>query len=246
YQHARMFGYRQTTLPYTKLFTTRMLYYRFRDIHASDLALRTFIEKHINDDPRTFPIDISMGLRPTRRGVLDANSVESITPGEQIYPNRMRLPQAPRSVNQVWTKLFEVLNVRNKNHQRLVASGRNGVLVSIEDAIELIASIRTNSENSWHDSSIQTVLTKLCENLGGRIRLKYRPAERTILEDGVISSGTLSGAEQATARLDQYPTLWIMDVTPRVPAGAPALPVFMFPTIVVPSRLPSVFVFTKR
>jgi hypothetical protein len=246
YQHARMFGYRQRTLPYTKLFTTRMLYYRFRDIHASDHSLRAFIAQHMNQDPRTFPIDISVGLRPTRRGVLDANSVESITPGEQIYPNRMRLPQTERSIDEIWVRLFELFGIANNNHQRLVTVGRNGTLVSIEDAVELIACIRTNSENSWHDSSIQTVVTKLCEKLGGQIRLKYRPAERTILEGGMISSGTLSGAEQNTARRDQYTTLWIMDVTPRIPTGQALQPAFMFPTIVVPSRLPSVFVFTKR
>jgi hypothetical protein len=246
YQHARMFGYRQPTLHYTKLFTIRALYYRFRDIHASDRALRTFIEQHINDDPRTFPIDIFVGLRATRTSVVDANNVDYIIPGAQIYPNRMRLPQPQRTVNQVWNKLYDLFGVRIQNQNRLVTLGKPGILITIQDAIELIGSIRTNSENAWHDSSIQAVLTKLSETLDGHIRLRYRPSQRTILEGGVLSSGTLSGAEQATARRDQYTTLWIMDVTPIVPVGHPVEPAFIFPTIVVPSRLPSAFVFSKK
>jgi len=39
HQHARMYGYRTDTLPYTRLFIPRALYYRFRDIHRSEHRL---------------------------------------------------------------------------------------------------------------------------------------------------------------------------------------------------------------
>ncbi|HMH34694.1 MAG TPA: Z1 domain-containing protein, partial [Puia sp.] len=246
HQHARMFGYREVTLHYTKLFTTLPLYYRFCDIYSSDQSLRTFIEQHVNDNPNTFPIDTSIGLRPTRKGVLDYESVEAVGPGMQIYPNRMKLPQQTKTVDEAWDMLFRFFNVRNRDQARLESLGKIGVLISIEQAKGLLSGIKTLSQNSWHDKSIQTVLTKLSERLGSRIRLKYRPAERTILEDGIISSGTLSGAEQDTARRDQFTTLWIMDVTPRRQQASLVLPAFIFPTIVVPRQLPRVFVFSKK
>jgi hypothetical protein len=247
HQHARMFGYREATLKYTKLFTTRTLYYRFRDIYSSDQSSRYFIEDHINDDPNTFPIDTSVGLRPTRNNVLDIETVETVGPGMQIYPNRMRLPQTARSINSIWRSLYTLFKVKNEDLAKLKAIGPKGVLISIDQACAFLDEIKTRSQkNSWHDSSIQMVLTKLAESLGSKVRLKYRPARRTILPDGLISSGTLGGPEQDEARADNYTTLWIMDVTPYVTPGSPVVAPFMFPTIVVPRRLPRFFVFSKK
>lgn len=247
HQHARMFGYRQSTLPYTQLFTTRPLYYRFRDIYTSDQALRLFIEGHMNNDPNTFPVDTSIGLTPTRKGVLDVDTVEAIAPGMQVYPNRMRLPQTQKSMRSIRDLLF--LHFKIKKGDRALLADRakkGGVLISIDDANEILSLIKTSSTNSWHDRSIQAVLTKLSQRLGSKVLLKYRPAVRAIHEDGLISSGTLSGTEQNEGRGEQHTTLWIMDVTPRPRQGLPALSPFIFPTIVVPNRLPSVFVFSKK
>jgi len=246
HQHARMFGYRQNTFPYTKLFTTLSLYYRFRDIYTSDQSLRSFIEKHIDKDSNTFPIDTSIGLRPTRRGVLDADSVESVAPGEQIYPNRMRLPQPVRKMEQIWEVLYQIFDVDDGNLEELERRGKKGCLISVNAANGILSKIVTKSENSWNDKSIQTVLRKLSERLETPVKLKYRPAQRAILEDGMISSGTLSGAEQTAGRNDRSATLWIMDVTPRQIQGSAAVQPFFFPTIVVPNSLARVFVFSKK
>jgi hypothetical protein len=102
--------------------------------------------------------------------------------------------------------------------------------------------IKTSAGNSWHDRSIQDVLAKLTERLGARVLLRYRSARRIIFDDGMISSGTLSGAEQGERRTESQVTLWIMDVTPVDSVIAP----FMFPMIVVPNRRPLVFVFSKK
>jgi hypothetical protein len=246
HQHARMFGYREKTLPYSKLFTTLPLYYRFCDIYSSDLSLREFIEQYIKNDPNTFPIDTSIGLTPTRRGVLDVESVEAVGPGVQIYPNRMKLPQSKKTIKETWTLLRKVFNVANGDKKLLESRGKAGALISLNEAKRILSLIKTQSENSWHDHSIQTVLTKLSEKLGSRIRLKYRPAERAILADGIISSGTLGGPEQEAARRDEYTTLFIMDVTPKNKPGSVAIQPFIFPTVVVPRRLPRVFVFSKK
>jgi hypothetical protein len=244
HQHARMFGYREDTLAYTKLFTTFPLYYRFCDIFSSDEALRGFIEQHV-DDPKTFPIDTSIGLNPTRKGVLDAENVVAVVAGMQVYPNRMKLPQTARSIHTIWDLLFNAFNISDQDLVKLKTVGKEGVLISLSEAYQMLEIIKTRAQNTWNDRTIQTVLDKLYQRLGSRIRLKYRSADRTVLEDGSISSGTLSGKEQNDARLDEHTTLWIMDVTPKPFADAEKMPPFFFPTIVVPNKLPRVFIFTK-
>lgn len=245
HQHARMFGYRGSTLQYTKLFTTLALYFRFRDIYTSDQALRDFIDQHVSQDPNSFPIDTSIGLNPTRKGVLDAGSIETVAPGVQIYPNRMKLPQPSKNVEGTLTDLYKFFHIRSSDKNSLEALGRQGILIPVEDANRLLARIKTLSSNSWHDHSIQSVLLKLSDILGNKIRLKYRSALRAIQPGGLVSSGTLSGREQADARRDRYATLWIMDVTPR-PDGSVSGNPFIFPTIVVPDRMQRIFVFTKK
>ncbi len=201
HQHARMFGYRQKTLAYTKLFTTRILYYRFRDIYSSDQFLRLFIEQHIDKDPKTYPIDTSIGLNATRKGVLDIDNVEAIGPGMQIYPNRMKLPQSIKSLSLLWDMLYKLFKIPKGDIAKLKALGNTGVTISTIEANNLVLQIKTLSKNSWHDRSINDVLTKLSQRLDSKVLLKYRSAERTLLDDGILSSGTLSGAEQNAGRI---------------------------------------------
>jgi hypothetical protein len=79
-----------------------------------------------------------------------------------------------------------------------------------------------------------------------RIKLKFRHANRTIEENGLLSSGTISGAEQNEGRAERMATLWIMSVTGSSDSVTGAGTTFVYPTIVVPSRLPKVFVFSKK
>jgi hypothetical protein len=247
HQHARMFGYRQKTLPYTQLFLTLRLYYRFSDIYTSDQSLRAFIESHISTSPSTFPIDTSLGLVPTRRNVLDAEAVETVVAGMQLFPNRMK-KQTAKSIKEIWSLLFRHFGVRDKiglNNKARTGS----VTISIDDALDIVKLIKTRSESSWHDKSIADVLRKVSERLGKRVLLKYRPASRNVVDDGdagLISSGTLSGAEQNQGRAQANPTLWIMDVTPNTQQSLDKFGILMFPTVIVPNILPKVFLFSKK
>ena len=62
HQHARMYGYRMETLPYTRVFIPRQLYYRFRDIYGSDTDLRGFIERNRAALPTAFPVEFTFNL----------------------------------------------------------------------------------------------------------------------------------------------------------------------------------------
>lgn len=244
HQHARMFGYRTKTIKYTRLFITKNLYDRFRNIHISDTGLRNFLMKHL--DAQTFPVEFAQGLRPTRKSVLDVNSTEIVYEGMQIYPNYLKLPQSKTVYNSVMHHIKGLLGTTNE--EELQKKGKSGVIIPIEKAIEIVSHIRTKSQNVWHDKTIVDVLKKLDDKLdnGSGILLKFRRAKRTIEAGGLLSQGTISGKEQNDGRLNIRPTLWIMDVIGNADSATGSNEKFVYPTVIVPNSLPQVFVFSKK
>jgi hypothetical protein len=85
-QHARMYGYRQRELPFTRIFLPRHLADRFRAIHISDNSMRELARSTGQVIP-VIPIPLQ-NLKPSRRSVLSRQSVELTTyiGGRQYYP----------------------------------------------------------------------------------------------------------------------------------------------------------------
>lgn len=241
HQHARMFGYRSKTLPYTRLFIPRHLYYRFRDIHRSDQDLRGYIEAH-KGLPKTFPIEFVADLRTTRPGVLDVNSTDTLRPGMQVYPNYVLVPQKPAAYSKLMARLSARLGPLGAGMEE---KGRKGVVISANEAADLVGLIRTKSENTWRDRTIDAVIKKVAEKFGNRVALKYRSAKRKIPEEGFMSTGTLSGDEYEKARSESMPTLWVMSVETVDGSFCSAGEKFIYPTFVIPERLPKLLMFNR-
>jgi plasmid maintenance system antidote protein VapI len=246
HQHARMFGYRLRTLAYTRLFLTRSLYYRFRDIHYSDRGLRDFIEKNIDFEPGSFPVEISPGLNPTRQSVLDINTTETVWPGMQIYPNYMSLPQSTSTYSKVIEMCAKACGLTTSDVKKIVSKSKNGVTITADNAIQIVSHIKTKSKTSWHDKTIADVIRKLAQRLGNNFLLRFREANRTVQTGGFLPQGTISGTEQTAGRAEAMPTLWIMSVTGSYDYDPNSKEIFVFPTIIVPNGLPKVFVFSKK
>jgi hypothetical protein len=245
HQHARMYGYRSNTLDYTRLFIPRHLYYRFRDIHASDEDLRAFIERHRTDLPASFPVEFTFNLRTTRPGVLDVGKIDTLRPSMHVFPNYIVIPQTPRAYARVLNLLRTHFEAPGASEEDLQRQARNGVVITPEDAAEIVSHISTRSRNTWRDSTISAVIKKVAEKSDDRVVLRFRTAERRIREEGFISTGTLSGDELRAARANAAPTLWMMaaitaDGSPGGPGQA-----FMYPTFVIPDRFPSLFMFNR-
>ncbi|MFD0987480.1 Z1 domain-containing protein [Methyloligella solikamskensis] len=208
HQHARMFGYRERTLAYTRLFVPRQLYYRFRDIHQSDADLREFIEGH-QEHPETFPIEYTFNLRTTRTGVLDVNKVDTLNPGKQIYPNYVIVPQAEAAYERMLQILGSHFGADDANEAEIEQLAGDGAEISPNEAEALVRLIKTRSKNTWRDPSIATVIRKVAGSFQNRIILRFRTADRRVDEGGFISTGVLSGAALTEARQADRPTLWI-------------------------------------
>ncbi len=245
HQHARMYGYRTDTLPYTRLYIPRRLYYRFRDICRSDTDLRAFIERHRAQLPGAFPVEFTFNLRTTRPGVLDVAKIDTLRPGMHVFPNYIRCPQSPRSYARVLTQLQKHFDLPRGSIQQLEIAARPGVEISADEAAAIVAPLKTGSKNTWRDSTISAVIHKVAEKLDNRVLLRFRTADRKVGQDGFISTGTLSGDELQSARAQQFPTLYIMSVRTTEQSGVGGGQEFMYPTLVIPDRFPNLFMFNR-
>jgi hypothetical protein len=245
HQHARMYGYRTDTLPYTRLYVPRHLYYRFRDIHRSDTDLRAFIERHRAQLPGAFPVEFAFNLRTTRPGVLDVGKIDTLQSGMHVFPNYINVPQSQRAYGRVLEQLRRHFQVPDGTVEQIELAAGPGVQITVDAAIELVAPIRTGSRNTWRDSTISAVIRKVAEKLGNRVLLRFRTADRTVRPDGFISTGTLSGDELREARAAQFPTLYIMSARTTDRSAVGGGHVFMYPTLVIPDRFPNLFMFNR-
>lgn len=244
HQHARMYGYRSTTLEYTRLFITRDLYYRFRDIYHSDEDLRAYIDKY-KANPATFPIEYQFNLRTTRPGVLDVKKTDTLSPGKHIYPNYIEVPQRRSSYDKILGLLRGHFGFTNETEDQMDGRAPANVTVDIDEAIALIRPIKTKSKNTWRDGTIPDVVRKVAEKFNGRILLRFRTADRRVDSGGFIATGTLAGVALQQARTATIPTLWIMSAKTTVDSGIGAGIRFMYPTFVVPNALPALFMFNR-
>lgn len=241
YQHARMFGYRKPTLPYTRVFLPPQLYHRFRQIFISDEELRKFIEKN-KGDFETIPVRIASNIRATRNSVLDARKIEVLMPGKQLYPNYpfFKEPESSRRAAKIRRELLKLF-------PKYKDVGRNGVKITVDQARKLLAMVKTNGTNAWSDKKLPSILAYLDENFKKGIVLKYRTAERTPGNDqGLLEQGVLPGPDVAADSAGDRPVLWLFEMKFKAgydPDGWKGK-AFFYPTLVLPNSSPLV-VFNK-
>ena len=241
YQHARMFGYRKTTLPYTRIFLPPQLYVRFRQIFISDEDLRQFIDakKGVFD---ALPVRIAANIRATRSCVLDARKVEILVPGKQIYPNYpfFAAPEAGSISDKVRKRLSELFPTYE-------TEGRQGKKITTAEAQQLVSLIKTNGTNVWNDKNMPTILAYLSQRFKNGVVLKYRVANRRAGDaEGLLEQGVLTGSDVTKDSSGDGPVLWIFELLFKAgstPVGYDGSR-FFYPTLVLPDNAPLV-VFNK-
>jgi len=163
-----------------------------------------------------------------------------------VFPNYITLPQDARAYERVSRLLRARFGLGpDATIQQLEAAGARGATIGPDEAIALVAPIRTGSRNTWRDSTISPVIKKVAEKFQNRLTLRFRTADRTVRENGFISTGTLSGDELRAARAAALPTLWIMSARTTDRSAAAGGLEFMYPTLVIPDSFPSLFMFNR-
>ncbi|MBP0010039.1 MULTISPECIES: Z1 domain-containing protein [unclassified Roseofilum] len=157
-QHARMYGYRQNELPAIRIYLPTHLAQRFHAIHASDNAVREQC-RETHEPIQAIPLPIR-GMRPTRRNVLNENTVTLVTyqGGRQYFPH---LPISnPEVLGNQTQELDELLS--ESEYPRL----QNPYPVTIDDLLRILSFkfSEPNQNDSWKDHLIKMALNTLKEN----------------------------------------------------------------------------------
>lgn len=228
-QHARMYGYRETLMPYTRVFLPEDLAARFHFIHAAEQNLRKQLE---NDDGQsTVIVETMQALRATRLNVLDTSSLAAYEPGHHLYPGQSALD--PRSLDAAPTI------------ERAVRKALGGTLrekefveVAIETMADLLKRIpfRQDNANLWEPDRLVQLLERLRNRYGRRAFIFYRTMRRT---RQTLATGALFGDELRAAREQRAPVLCVFRDDGRDLAGPAHGRAYWYPTLVLPADMPT-------
>jgi Z1 domain len=152
-QHARMYGYRQPDLPSIRIFLPRHLAQRFYDIHRADDKLRNLCRETHEAIP---VLPLRGGIRPTRRNVLNQNTVElnAYIAGSEYFPTTPYSSSTDFNLEAQTASLDHLL--REYETQRVYP-------VSIDDILRVL-SFRfclLDSPGAWDDELIRQAVTDL-------------------------------------------------------------------------------------
>lgn len=241
HQHARMFGYRQKTLQFTKVFIPASLYSRFYWIHQSDTAMRDFIEQHSDDLSSVIvPTNRTQGLRPTRNNVIDLGNVDIILPGSQVHPGRPIYE--PPQANAIRKRTEKLLTTHFSNY-KTPDLGRDGIEVDTDVAIELVNAIKSHPQATRSYKLTCDYLNFLRDKYGSKVWLRFReaPNRSNLHGTGLLPNGIISGSEQNDARQKRMPTLWIFLVKGSKEGLGWAGVDFIYPTLIAPNEQQSLY-----
>jgi hypothetical protein len=225
-QHARMFGYRQSLMPFTRVFLPELLAVRFHNIHESEEMLRAQFRDTTN--PARPTIQVGSSLRPTRLNVLDGSSIGAFGPGQHLYPY---IPMYVRSdVGQSARKIRDML-------ERLLgtsASEARFVDISSEDACALLKLVPVSEadQDRWDCKVLAELVVSLTEQNAGRALLYVRRFERGTKK---MLTGAVSDKELRLARDKDRPTLFLFREE-GVESHWDGVP-FYYPSLVLPSSM---------
>jgi hypothetical protein len=225
HQHARMYGYRQHLMPYTRVFLPQTLALRFHQIHEGEQALREMLTT--DDTGRSIPVEVAGDLRPTRSNILDIGALGAYRPGQQVYPVEP-VHDAASLGNSVATLT------------RLVEDAFGGAVanntfirVSIQLVKEMISAVRVQEDDGdWNTQALVHVLDATAARYASRAYLYVRPFHPTRT---TLPGGAISGDEQGQAREQNAPVLFMF----KGVRGRPWQADIWYPTLVFPMDMPA-------
>lgn len=228
-QHARMYGYRQALMPFTRVFLPEDLGARFHFIHVAEQSLRAQLGAETGRS--TVTVETMTALRATRLNVLDANTLCAYEPGGHIFPGGPDLSQgALKKSSAVEADVKRVFG----------GTLRDGGFVPLEIAalVALLRKVPYNEDlaNLWDPAMLELVLLRLAPRYSGQGLLYYRTMQR---RKPTFPTGALSGDELKDMRSRGAPVLCVFRDDGRALADRTGGRDFWYPTLVFPSDMPT-------
>jgi hypothetical protein len=228
-QHARMFGYRQPLMPYTRVFLPDSLGARFHFIHKAERNLRQQLAA--NSGMSRVVVETMSSLRATRLNVLDTSNLAAYEAGDQIYPSAADFSRKGLEKGPVVEAMVRKI---------LGGTLREGAFVQVPlgDLLSLIPELPydANEANMWDPEMLARVLQRVSQRYGGRGFLFFRQMNRTKI---TLPTGALSGDELDEARRQSGPVVCVFRDNGRRLKGKESQQEYWYPTVVLPSDMPT-------
>jgi hypothetical protein len=233
WQHARMFGYRRSYLPYIRIYLPLRLAARFQQIHLAEEGLRQQLEK--GDAADLVLIRVPTASRPTRPNALETGAVRSVEAGrEQIFPFFLAKDDDAAAI------VLDLLRINGVPTDSALEGRATKVPFAAAQAMIDAVSIQDDDGGLWDASTILALLDNYREHLADEMFVYVRGLTTEPPAEGWIR-GRLAGREITT----------LQEASPSAPSlallyyGDIDRPRAWYPTLVMPARSPA-FVFSAE
>jgi hypothetical protein len=226
-QHARMFGYRKSLMPFTRVFLPDGLGARFHFIHVAEKNLREHLAR--TGGTGRIPVETMSQLRATRLNVLDTRNLATYEAETQVYPG------APSMARKDLDRVRDI-----EDAVKLACGGvlRDGEFVSanIDSLMRLLPELPYDAElaNTWDPELLVQVLRRVSAQYNGRGFVYFRQMQR---KKGTLPTGALSGEELNRARGLGAPVLCAFRDDGRALKTKMNGSTYWFPTLVLPREM---------
>lgn len=225
-QHARMYGYREALMPFTRVFLPEAVAARFHFIHNAEQNLRRQLTA---GDGKNVTVEIMASLRATRANVLDTRNLAAYEPGGHIYP--LSISFAAKDMGR-----FKQIEAEIRDASGGTIRDREFVPVKIPILATLLRELPYDEDgaNMWDPD----MLVKLLERLDARNRSGFLFCREMSRKSETLATGALSGDELKAARNQGGPVLCAFRDDGRVSQKARGRS-YWYPSLVLPSDMPT-------
>ena len=229
WQHARMFGYRQSYLDHTRVYLPRQLATRFSELHQGEELLRRAVN---GGDPETVLIRLPGSSRATRPNALDPNAIRGIAAGRrQVNPERWAVDQKAAS------GVLGILQSAGVSLPEAANREDRGSFVSLSQCIQLVKAVATPKDDIWDSDVIAALFTSFeaAEKDGVFVYVrKLDPQAADARTRGRLAGQEIDAIRAKSPKVPALALLYIRDFSS---------PEAWFPTVVMPANSPG-FVFS--
>ena len=231
-QHARMFGYREKLMPFTRVYLPVQLAVRFHEIHCIESRLRR--QLGTADLERPVAIEKAANLKVTRSSVLDPTYIDVFDGQEQVYPTHPDFSMSHAKYEGIRKRIQKLVGGQ-------LSTEPQEVLIDYDELLALIDDFPYNMKgesSSWQPGVLRRVIESQRERCQGRAYLYTRKMNRTTQ---VFVSAVLEGAVRARLHAMDGPVFCAFRDDGQGIRGVPANP-FWYPTLVLDKNMPSIVV----
>lgn len=226
-QHARMFGYRQQLMPYTRVFLPDTLGARFHFIHVAEQNLRQQLVT--SGGLAKVTVETMSSLRATRLNVLDTRNLAAYEPGGHIYPGAPALGRKDLERSGAVEAAVKKIFGGTLRESEFVSVELPGLLSLLEEL-----PFDEDLANMWDPPMLARVLERMGSKYHKRGFIFYRTMKR---KKPTFPTGALSGDELREARNQPGPVLCVFRDDGRGLVTKTNGREYWYPSLVLPSDM---------